>query len=266
MGHLYAAKLASQTVKSYLSAVRHTQIALGMGDPRVASMPQLEYVTKGYRKSLSKKPVTRLPITPVILRQLRLVWEGLPMRFDAVMLWAAACMCYFGFLRSGEVVVPSDSGFEAEAHLAHGDVLVNDVAHPKFLEVRLKASKTDPFRLGVSVFLGHTESDLCPVAAVLAYMVVRGVSPGPFFRFADGRFLTRSRFVQAIWLALSAVGVNSACYSGHSFRIGAATTAAFHGVPDVLIKTMGRWESSAYTLYVRTPREQLCAVAQSLSH
>ena len=77
--------------------------------------------------------------------------------------------------------------------------------------------------------------------------------------------VTGSRFVHAIRLALSAVCVNSACYSGHSFRIGAATTAAFHGVPDVLIKTTGRWESSAYTLYVRTPRDQLCAVAQSLS-
>ena len=74
----------------------------------------------------------------------------------------------------------SDSGFDAEAHLAHGDVLVNDVAHPQFLEVHLKASKTAPFRLGVSVFLGRTESDLCPVAANMGYMVVRGLISWPF--------------------------------------------------------------------------------------
>ena len=38
---------------------------------------------------------------------------------------------------------------------------------------------------------------------------------------------------------LSDVGVSTAQYSGHSFRIGVATTAAKLGVPDSLIKKMG---------------------------
>ena len=70
------------------------------------------------------------------------------------MLWAAACVCFFGFLRSGEMVVPDGASFDAEAHLAVGDVRVNDPLNPEFLEVRLKASKTDPFRQGVSIYLG----------------------------------------------------------------------------------------------------------------
>ena len=89
------------------------------------------------------------------------------------MLWAAACMYFFGFLHCGEVVIPSDSTFNAEAHLAHGDVRVNDVASPQFLEVHLKASKIDPFQLGVSVYLGQTNKSLCLVAGILDYMVVR---------------------------------------------------------------------------------------------
>ena len=227
-------------------------------------MPQLEYVVKGYKRSVPNQSRSRLPITPPIMTKLREEWERLPSRANGSMLWAAACMCFFGFLRSGEVVTPTDSGFDPEVHLAYGDVRINDLNDPSFLEIHLKASKTDPFRLGVSVYIGKTASGMCPVAAILAYSVQWGNTPGPFFRFDDGRNLTRARFVEAVRKALLAAGINADRYSGHSFRIGAATTAAAKGVPDSLIKTLGRWQSEAYTLYIRTPREHLCAVSQTL--
>ena len=44
-------------------------------------------------------------------------------------------------------------------------------------------------------------------------------------------------------------------YSGHSFRIGAATTAAECGLQDSMIKAVERWESSAYQVYVRMPKD-----------
>ena len=54
------------------------------------------------------------------------------------------------------------------------------------------------------------------------------------------------RLVQAVQAALAHVGVDPSSYTGHSFRIGAATTAAARGLEDSVIKTLGRWESSAY--------------------
>ena len=61
------------------------------------------------------------------------------------------------------------------------------------------------------------------------------------------------------------VGLEASKFAGHSFRIGAATTAAARGVEDSLIKTLGRWESSAYLLYVRIPRERLAGLSTVLS-
>ena len=104
-------------------------------------------------------------------------------------------MCFFGFLRSGEVVVPDGALFDAETHL-----VVGDPTNPEFLEVRLKASKTDTFRLGVSIYLGKAHSDLCPVTAVLAYVVQRSQTSGPFFNYTGGHPLTRARFVEAVWI------------------------------------------------------------------
>ncbi len=168
------------TVKSYLSAVRHAQIALGLGDPRLADMPQLEYVTKGLRKKTAGKPKRRhLPIMPSLLRKLRGAWEQLPCQEDAQMLWAASCLCFFGFLTMGEAAVPSDADYDPSVHLSFRDVQVNSFDRPEWIEVRIKASKTDPFHCGVTIFLGVTRRWLCPVATVLAYMVWRGCRPGP---------------------------------------------------------------------------------------
>ena len=175
-------------------------------------------------------------------------------------------MCFFGFLRTGEVVTPSDSSFDSSTNLAYGDVCVDNVVAPRYLEVKIKASKTDPFRRGVSVYIGVAAGDLCPVAAILDYMVRRGPAAGPFFLSQNGKFLTRDRFVTAMREALTLAGFDPTLYAGHSFRIGAATTAAQRGLPDSLIKTLGRWQSSAYTVYIRTPRDTLCAVARLLAH
>lgn len=172
-------------------------------------------------------------------------------------------MCFCGFLRSGEVVVPSQAGYDPTCHLSYGDVLVDNARTPTFLEIHIKASKTDPFRKGVSVFLGVTGGELCLVAATLDYMVHRGSLGGPFFLFADGTFLTRDRFVHAVRSVLNKIGVDSSLYAGHSFHIGAATTASQQGIPESLIKILGCWESSAYMLYIR-PHERLSAQSQVL--
>jgi len=41
------------------------------------------------------------------------------------MLWAAAMMCFFGVLRSGEVVVSSDRAFDSAVYLAYADIRTN---------------------------------------------------------------------------------------------------------------------------------------------
>lgn len=205
-----------------------------------------------------------LPVSIEILGKMREVWQ-VEATYDSEMLWAAASLCFFGFLRSGELTVPSESGYDAGAHLGVQDVSVDDLSDPQVLQIRLKASKTDPFRVGVNVFVGRTKCKLCPVAAVLSYMTKRGQSPGPLFWFSNKKPLTRSRFVTEVKEALTKAGMDSSGYSGHSFRSGAATTAAKCGQGDATIKMLGRWQSNAYQVYIKTPREQLAQVSRVLT-
>ena len=139
--YLYMDDVKAGTIKSYLAAVHHAQISLGLGDPRMCEMPWLEYIIRGIKRCTGKQTRTRLPITPVLMKNLRNFRNDC----DYAMLWASACMCFFGFMRAGELVVPSDIGFDPSYHLAFGDVLVDSRTAPSYLVVKLKASKTDPF-------------------------------------------------------------------------------------------------------------------------
>ncbi len=110
--------------------------------------------------------------------------------------------------------------------------------------------------------VGKTNNELCPVTALLAYMAARGTGQGPLFMWQDGWSLTWETFVAAVRQGLEEVGLAARYYAGHSFRIGAATTAARQGIQDFLIQTLGRWESSAYTRYIHTAPETLQGMAR----
>ena len=91
------------------------------------------------------------------------------------------------------------------------------------VQIKIKASKTDPFRHGVMVYVGKTGNELCPVAAITAYLATRGTTSGPSFRFEDGTPLTRPCFVEQVRLTLCRAGYSPRLYAGHGFRTGWAS-------------------------------------------
>ena len=117
---------------------------------------------------------------------------------------------------------------------------------------------------GFECALGQRTRALSPVTALLGYLAIRPKKSGPLFVFQDRSTLSRERLVSFLRQVLSDVGVSTAQYSGHSFRIGAATTAAKLGAPDSLIKKMGRWKSSVFMHYIRTPQQQLAGTSSWL--
>ena len=205
----------------------------------------------------------RLPITPAILRQLFRAWDQ-SQDPDAPMLKAAACLAFFGFLRTAEFTTPSQRDFDASTHLTLQDVAIDSRQTPSVIRIHIKHSKTDPFRQGVSIFLGRSLADICPVQSIAQYLAIRGATHGPLFCHSNGNPLSRSSLVRKMRQALSIAGINPETYNGHSFRIGAATTAATKGIEDALIQTLGRWQSTAYLRYVKIPRDQLASVPQAL--
>jgi hypothetical protein len=185
--YLLSSQLTPTTIRSYLSALRFYQISNGGQDPGMSDWPQLHYVLRAiHRTSPALSRPTRLPVTPEVLRSLYVVWDSQPVSYVSQMLWAACCLGFSGFLRSGEFTCPSTSAY-TPSMLSPGDVVTDDIANPTFLSVVLRSSKTDIFGVGNTIYVGATGNYLCPVKAVLSYMAFRPAIPGPLFIHQDGR-------------------------------------------------------------------------------
>ena len=261
-------ELAPQTIKSYLAAVRNMQISLGLPDPRdQSSMPMLRRVQAGIarlRMAKGSTPRVRLPITPHILSRIQQFLSSSP-DIDKHAVWAVAITAFFGFFRLGELLPESANAFNEATDLAWGDVAVDNRQDPTMIQIHLKKSKTQQFGPGVDIVLGATGVPLCPVKAIVKYIAERGSQTGPFFLNPNKTAVTKSQFISRFRSILQLIGLPQFDYAGHSFRIGAATTAASLGIEDSMIQTLGRWHSAAFLQYIRTPKEQLAAISGVLA-
>ena len=110
---------------------------------------------------------------------------------DNVMLCAACCLGFFGFLRAGEFTM--NGTFDPTLHLTMADVQVDSSTNPQSFRVFINCLKTDPFRKGCFIFLGRGSFPLCPVLSLTNYLHLRGSGPSPLYIYLNGTPLCRSQ-------------------------------------------------------------------------
>ena len=137
------------------------------------------------------------------------------------------------------------------------------------MKVNLKVSKTDPFRTDVTLIIGCSGTEICPVSALLKYISHTCKSStdadGSLFQLESSAPLTRNKFTSLMRDLLATVGINPKHYASHSFRIGAVTSAGAVNMPPWLIKTLGRWTSDCYEWYIKISPSILCSATQQLA-
>ena len=152
------------------------------------------------------------------------------------MFWAACCPGFIGFLPAGEFT--TNSSFDHIIHLMLSYVQADSLFQS-----------------------GPGNSLIYPLVVLANFLALRGPSLGPLFCYADGRPLPQQQL--SFTSILHSAGYHGS-YSGNSFWIGAATTAASPGVLDHLIKALGQWSIYTYQLYTCTPVGSLVQVSTQL--
>ena len=64
--------------------------------------------------------------------------------------------------------------------------------------------------------------------------------------------------------SLTNTGFEAWCFSGHSFRRGAASSAAAVGFSDYEIQQLGRWRGDSYKLYLDGSQARILALSARL--
>ena len=91
--------------------------------------PYLEQVLQGIKKEqLQSKYASRSP-------------QKSPNNHHNIMMWAAFCTAFFGFLRCSKFTVPSSNGFEPVTHLSLKDIALDNKTSPSLVRINIKESK-----------------------------------------------------------------------------------------------------------------------------
>ena len=178
--------MSFKSIKLYLSAVKFKTVELGFGN-NFHKMSQLHLLLRGIKRKLgstgARKPCP--PITPELLKLIiSHIHKKVFPRSDSAMLWSACLLAFLGFLRSSICTSPSTQLFHQATTLQFQDINVDDSS----IHLTVKASKTGPFREGVTLLIASTGTSLCPVSALKHNLKYSKVSQGPLFQFNDGRF------------------------------------------------------------------------------
>ena len=229
-------------------------------------MYRLQKVLTGIKRSQNPKKLSRYPITIQILTSIFNYFQpSLTCNVDHIMLWATFTLAFFGFLRSIEFTC-NGTPFDPTVHLCTMDITFTpNLESTDHMLVTIKQSRTDPFSKGCTLTIARSTTSICSVMATTDYLLqCKPAATGPLFTFTNGKWLSRASLTKELRSTLQHCDLPAKHNFTHSFRIGAATTAAAAGLPSWLIKVLGRWSSDCYERYVRDPQETLLAVSKKL--
>ena len=252
-------RVKSKTIKAYLTGIRSAHIDMCYDDDlSVFHHPRLERMIAGHRRLHGEAETKeRRPLTKDLLLQILPQFDQ-GTRYGAIMR-AAFCLAFAAFLRIGEFtysVREREQEDFGDWFLTRRSVRLYDDR----LELTLPASKTDPFRQGITLTAAASEDDACAVTA-LRYLFRKWPEQPSSPLFKHHGCFHRDFVTANLRQALRSLGIQGH-YSGHSFRRGAATSAREAGLSNDEIQLLGRWKSDSYRLYITSHPAHILAVSR----
>lgn len=242
--YLYKRNLKHGTIKVYLAAARSLHIRNSYIFP--TECHKLNLALRAVAND-SPPPKRKLPITYDLLERM---YKLHGFAYNDLVYWTAICVGFFGCLRAAEFTVKDD--FDPQYNLTINDVSFSSENDVPYVTLYLKRTKTGG---GVSVVIGCSKTKVCAYCMLQKLLEARKIfqSNHPaLFIFSNGQPLNKQLLVRHLRFCLSCLGLQPDMYSGHSLRAGSATTAGTKQFQSWEVKSLGRWASQCYNIYIRS--------------
>ena len=235
VGGLGQRHLKTRTIKAYITGIRSAQLDMGATRTKLEIFHHLalERIVTGIKKLQGEAGrKERCPITrPILLRLLARLDKS---SLEGATLHAAYSLAFATFLRRGKFIWSKsewDNGDFQQWHASRGSILLEEDK----LQFSLPASKSDPFRQGVTITVAKAADEGCAIASI-KNLFARFPMPhsSPLFNSSGGNAFTRQYVTRVLRSLLQELGYTGH-YAGHSFRRGAATWARERGLTDAEI-------------------------------
>lgn len=224
--HLADAGRKAAGIDLVLAAIGAAHRAAGLRSPRGDG--RVHAVRQGIRRSIGTKQAKK---TPAVVEDLRAVLEALPDDNPRLALRDQALLLigFIGAFRRSELV-----GLDLEHLTRTNDGLI----------VELGRTKTDQEGKGRVVAIPPARHpELCPIAALEAWLSAAGIREGAVFRGVDRhgnvrpKRLSTQAVANVIKRSVERVGLDPRQFSGHSLRSGFITAAALAGKSEDVIRS-----------------------------
>lgn len=258
ISHLHLAQFIAFNIQNGLKGSSiQTQVAglsylnKMMGFPSLAD----HFLVKKLLWSASKATYAhdkRCPITiPMLRRLLAALQINKASMFEQLAYRAMFLTSFFALLRVGEMAWTLQGSSNLLQFQDVKLMCINNIATQITLNMKHhKHSKGAP--LPITLYRS-SDTEICPVAALSDYLNVRGSKPGPLFISEASLPIQSSQFARTLNECVRTIGLSPEQYTSHSFRIGGASYAHQNNLSDTQIRRLGRWRSSAYLRYIRSP-------------
>ena len=256
------------TVQGFLGRVLGVKLGGGMQWNR---LPQM---LKGLHRLKGGKPQRKLrrALTPQLLAMafLRLDPED-PVHANVR---AALATMLQGLLRGGEAGVSDKdaANWSAARNVTRADISFGE----DYMQLVMTPLKNEHY-LGAKacpVIIGRPQPGELPlIDATWEVLNLFRVDPAfgeeaartPLFRNPKtGKALRVSELNQWVQWLMESIGENPMEFGSHSARIGGATALYARGVSELDIRTMGRWDTDVYRIYIRGDRTRAARVTCSI--
>ena len=153
---------------------------------------------------------------------------------DHVMLWTAFNLAFFQRIHLQSPIRPLCPP-QFQWHDWY-QWLVPNSHSPSHMLVRIKQSKTVPFRQDQTITITKSSPPICSVMAMKDYLLqAQSPSSYPLFAFVQPRqWLTQTNLTRELRIILQHCGLPAKNFYSHSFRIGAATKDSSQSCPSTL--------------------------------